>query len=85
MEETRTLDVGQETTLRRGFFTTHRMVYAGMPSDEVYSLAVMWTAGHTGVAYNVFVRTGQTQVELAKGRLTVFAVSPQQIRFRYER
>ena len=47
-----TLRIGEQAALRRNFFgTTWYVLYAGMPSDARYSIAVTWTMGYHATSY----------------------------------
>jgi hypothetical protein len=80
-----TLRVGEAAKIKRGFMTSYSIVYAGMLSDYVYSVAVNWTRGNNSAAYNLYVEKGQREIELLGGRLTVLDVTSREIRFRWEK
>ena len=77
------LSVGDSFHLRRG---KDRIVYAGMPSDKVYSIAQMkrdmapyvgW-----GYAWNLFFPVGQTTIRIDGVNILVDNVTPNEIRLR---
>ena len=83
MLEPITLSVGQTHHLRRG---KDRIVYAGMPSDKVYSIAerkrdfapyIGW-----GYAWNLFFPVGQTTIRIDDVNIMVDSVTPNEIRLR---
>jgi len=45
------LTVGESAKLKRGLFTTYSLVYAGMVSENVFSVVVSWSAGHNSASY----------------------------------
>ena len=83
MEKSAVLSVGDSYHLRRG---KDRIVYAGMPSDKVYSIAqrkrdfapyVGW-----GYAWNLFFPVGQTTIRIDDVNIIVDSVTPDEIRLR---
>lgn len=77
------LTVGEVHHLKSG---KDRIVYAGMPSDKVFSIAqrkrnfVPYAAW--GYAWNLFFPKEQTELVIDGVRLVVESVSPQEIRLR---
>ena len=81
-----TLRIGESATVHRSFLaTTWSVVYAGSPADGRYSLAVSWSFGHQASSYNVYLTDSTREVRLKRGRLTILELTPDRIRFRYER
>jgi len=77
------LSVGDSYHLRRG---KDHIVYAGMPSDKVYSIAqrkrdmapyIGW-----GYAWNLFFPVGQTTIRIDGVNIQVDNVTPNEIRLR---
>ena len=77
------LSVGDSLHLRRG---KDRIVYAGMPSEKVYSIVQMkrkfapYTAW--GYAWNLFFPREQTKITVDGVDISVENVTPQEIRLR---
>jgi hypothetical protein len=76
------LKIGDSALIKRGFITKVLLVYAGMPNDKVYSLAVNCSAGHNSWAYNLYIPIDQQRIEISDVRLTIGSVSPNEIHFR---
>jgi len=76
------LKIGDSALIKRGFLTKVSLVYAGMPNDKVYSLAVSCSAGHNSWAYNLYIPMDQQRIEISGVKLTIENVSPNEIRFR---
>jgi len=83
MDNSVVLSVGDSYHLRRG---KDRIVYAGMPSDKVYSIAqrkqdwapyIGW-----GYAWNLFFPVGQTKIRIDGVIILVDSVTPDEIRLR---
>jgi len=72
------LAVGEGFHLKVG---RDRIVYAGMPSDKVFSIVQRkWEFFYRGYAWNLFFPKEQTELVFDGGRLSVESVSPQEIR-----
>ena len=77
MERTVVLTVGDSHHLRWG---KDRIVYAGMPSEKVYSIVQMkWEFFYRGYAWNLFFPRGQREIRIDGVSLLVDDVTPQQI------
>jgi hypothetical protein len=83
MDNSTVLSVGDSFHLRRG---KDRIVYAGMPSDKVYSIVqrkrefapyVGW-----GYGWNLFFRIGQSKIRIDGVNILVDSVTPEEIRLR---
>ena len=70
------LILGQSVPVKRGLMTKVSLLYAGMPNDQILSLVVIRTAGHTGMAYNLYLPATQRQITIADIPLTLHSVSP---------
>lgn len=75
-----TLQVGQETSIRRGLFRRYSMLYAGMTNERVYSVAVTYTSGYNSMAYNLYFPVSRRDIIVAGKRLAVLRVSDDEIR-----
>lgn len=78
------LGINESVPIRKGWLTRSFVVYAGMPNESTYSLAVTYTSAHNSVGYNLFIPKSQHEVKLIRGRLVVLRVSPTAISFRIE-
>lgn len=79
------LQVGESVKIKRGFMTTHSLVYAGMLSDYVFSIVLTWSAGHNSAAYNLYIDKGHREISILDGRLAVLDVSKSEIRFQFQK
>ena len=83
MDNSVVLSVGDSFHLKRG---KDRIVYAGMPSDKVYSIAqrkrnfVPYAAW--GYAWNLFFPVQQTTIRIDDVNISVDSVTPNEIRLR---
>lgn len=74
------LSVGDTHRLR---FGKDRIVYAGMPSENVFSLVqVKWEFVYRGYSWNLYFPRGQTRIRIDGVNLTVESVTPEEIRLR---
>ena len=79
MQETVTLSVGQGFHLKRG---KDRITYAGMVSEDVYSMAQRKANGYQGYAWNLFFQKRQQNITIDGVNMSVENVTPEEIRFR---
>ncbi|MBN2130461.1 MAG: hypothetical protein JW741_13245 [Sedimentisphaerales bacterium] len=77
--------IGDSIRVKRGFMTVISLVYAGMPSENVFSLVVTTTAGHMGMGYNLYFPASQRQLEIAGVSVSVQSVSPTSVQLTLER
>jgi len=74
-----TLDVGETFHLRRG---RDRIVYAGMPSEGVYSVVQRKADGYQGFAWNLYFPRRRQEITIDGVSLFVESVSAESISFR---
>lgn len=74
------LSVGDTHKLRLG---KDRIVYAGMPSEKVYSIVQMkWEFFYRGFAWNLFYPREQSKIRIDGVNILVDNVTPDEIRLR---
>ena len=74
------LSVGDTYHLRLG---KDRIVYAGMPNDEVFSFAQMkWEFLYRGYSWNLYFPKGKSTIRIDGVNILVESVSPEEIRIR---
>jgi len=80
MDRLLVLSVGDITHLR---FGKDRIVYAGMPSEKVYSIVQMkWEFFYRGFAWNLFYPKEQSKIRIDGVNILVENVTPDEIRLR---
>ncbi|OGN90795.1 MAG: hypothetical protein A2158_04255 [Chloroflexi bacterium RBG_13_46_14] len=79
MEGSIVLAVGEAFHLRMG---KDRIVYAGMPSEDVYSIVQRKTNGYQGFAWNLYYSRRKTDIKIDGVDIVVESVSPEEIMFR---
>jgi hypothetical protein len=80
MDKSVVLSVGDTYHLRCG---KDRIVYAGMPSEKVYSMVQMkWEFFYRGYAWNLFFTKEQTTIRIDGINILVESVTPEEIRLR---
>jgi hypothetical protein len=80
MEKLAVLSVGDTYHLR---FGKDRIVYAGMPSENVYSIVQMkWEFFYRGYAWNLFYPKGQSTMRIDGVNILVESLTPEEIRLR---
>ena len=79
------LKVGEEVSVRKGWvMKSMTMMYAGMPSPGVFSVALTWKEGNQAASANLFFPVDQRGFDIGKGHVSVTHVDAQSIRFRFE-
>lgn len=80
MDNSVVLSVGDVLHLR---FGKDRIVYAGMPSERVYSIVQRkWDFPYQGFAWNLFYPKGQGKIRIDGVNILVENVTPDEIRLR---
>jgi hypothetical protein len=78
--------LGEVAAVKKGFLfwgLRTEIIYTGMPSKEVFSLAISTSIMYNSLAYNIFLPMGQREVHAADGRLEIQEVNPDYILFNY--
>ena len=73
------LAVGEDVHLRRG---RDRIIYAGMPSENVYSIVQKKAGGYQGYAWNLFYPKSRQEITIDGVNIFVENVTPEEIRLR---
>ena len=76
-----TLSVGEDFHLKRG---KDHIVYAGMPSDNVYSIVQKKEKGYGEFAWNLFFPKRKQEITIDGVNIFVENVTPEEIRIRIE-
>lgn len=79
MERSVTLAIGETFHLKTG---KDRIIYAGMPSEDVYSIVQKKADGHQGFSWNLYYPRKKTGITIDGIQLYVESVSPDEIQFR---
>ena len=80
MDKSVILSVGDTYHLR---FGKDRIVYAGMPSEKVYSIVQMkWEFFYRGYSWNLFFPKDQNTIRVDGVNILVESVTPEEIRLR---
>ena len=80
MDNSVVLSVGDTYHLRMG---KDRIVYAGMPSERVYSIVQMkWEFLYRGYAWNLFFPIEQSKIRIEGVNILVGHVNPDESRLR---
>ena len=73
-----TLNVGQKFHLKTG---KDNIYYAGMPSEDVYSIVQVKSTGYQGYAWNLFFNRRQTDINIDGVRIYVMQATPTTLEF----
>ena len=75
------LSVGDIYHLRLG---KDRIIYAGMPSENVFSIAQMkWEFLYRGYSWNLYFPKGQSKIRIDGVNILVESVTSEEIRLRF--
>ena len=81
MDKTVVLAVGEGFHLKRG---NDRIAYAGMPSEDVYSIVQIKASGYQGYSWNLYFPRRKQDIIIDGVNLYVENVTPEEIRFRVQ-
>jgi hypothetical protein len=73
------LPVGERYHLKRG---KDHIIYAGMPSDSVYSVVQIKASGYQGYAWHLYYPKRQQDITVDGVDIHVIRVSPEEIELR---
>lgn len=80
-----TLRLGESAILRQSLFKGKvEAVFAGMVSEDTYSIAVKWSWSNNSLAYNLYFSSRQREIVLPSGKMTVIDVGREKILFKYQ-
>ena len=80
MNDSVVLSVGDAYHMRLG---KDRIVYAGMPNENVFSIVQMkWEFLYRGYSWNLYFPKGQGTIRIDGVNILVDSVSPEEIRLR---
>jgi hypothetical protein len=74
-----TLAVGDQYHLK---FGKDNIIYAGMPSEEVYSIAQRKSTGYQGYAWNLYYPKNRRELTIDGVKIYIERVTPDEIAFR---
>ena len=73
------LSVGEVVHLKRG---KDHIIYAGMPSEDIYSIAEMKKSGYQGYAWNLYFPRKKQDIIIDGISILVENATPDEIRLR---
>ena len=79
MGKTVSLAIGEEFHLKRG---KDRIIYAGMLSEEIYSIVQKKSSGYQGYAWNLFYSKRHRDITIDGVRIYIDNVTPDEITLR---
>jgi hypothetical protein len=79
MVESIILAVGEDAHLKLG---KDHIIYAGMPSDNVYSIIQKKARGYQGFSWNLFFPKRRQEITIDGVNIFVESVTPEEIRLR---
>ncbi|HEY33031.1 MAG TPA: hypothetical protein G4O10_08000 [Dehalococcoidia bacterium] len=81
MDKTITLSIGERFHLKRG---KDHIAYAGMSSEDVFSIVQIKTSGYRGYSWNLYFPKRKQDVTIDGVDLYIENVTPEEIRVRVQ-
>ena len=81
MDNSVVLTIGDTYHLK---FGKDRIIYAGMPSETVYSIVQRKTQGYWGWAWNLYYPKKKSEINIDGVNILVESVTPDEIRLRVQ-
>ena len=73
------LGVGEKTKIKFGFMDSITLIYGGMVSKEVFSLALLFGSGYQGYSYNLYFPVDSRNIKIGSISLSVVNVKSEQL------
>ncbi|KYK23804.1 hypothetical protein AYK24_00800 [Thermoplasmatales archaeon SG8-52-4] len=74
-----TLAVGDKTKIKIGFMNSKTIVYCGMISKDIFSVAILYGTGNQGFSYNLFYPKNTKTIKIDNDSYYVVSVSENQL------
>jgi hypothetical protein len=74
-----TLAVGDKTKIKIGFMNSKTIVYCGMISKDIFSVALLYGTGNQGFSYNLFYPKNTKTIKVDNDSYYVVSVSENQL------
>jgi len=69
------LGIGDKTKIKIGFINTKTIVYCGMISKDIFSIALLYGTGNQGFSYNLFYPKNAKSIKVDNESFYVVSVS----------
>lgn len=79
MHEKIVIALGDNRKIKSGFLESFNIYYCGMPSHDVFSVALRVSSGNQGYAMNLFYPKNARNIRVQGIEFTVFDVTPEMI------
>jgi hypothetical protein len=73
------LEIGEKTKIRFGFIDSITLIYGGMVSKDVFSLALLFGSGYQGYSYNLYYPIDSRNIKIGSISLSVVNVKSEQL------
>jgi len=73
------LKVGEKTKLKSGFLNTLTLVYCGMISKDIFSIAILFGTGNQGFSYNLYYQKETKTITVDHEILSVIDVNVEKL------
>ena len=68
------LGVGEKIKIKFGFMDSMTIIYGGMVSKDVFSLALLFGSGYQGYSYNLYYLADSRNVKIGRATLSIVSV-----------
>ena len=76
------LAVGEKTKIKIGMLTSMELIYSGMVSKDVFSIALTFGSGYQGYSYNLYFSKESKTIKIGNETLSIISVNPNQLTLR---
>ena len=73
------LGVGEKTKIKFGFMDSITLIYGGMVSKDVFSLALLFGSGYQGYSYNIYFPSDSRKIKIGSISLDIINVKSDQL------
>jgi hypothetical protein len=70
-----TLAIGDKIKIKTGFMNTKTIVYCGMISKDIFSIALVYGTGNQGFSYNLFYPKGTKSIKIYDESFYIVSIS----------
>lgn len=68
------LGIGEKTKIKFGFMDSITLIYSGMPSKDVFSIALLFGSGYQGYSYNLYYPKDSKTIKIGAVSLSIVSV-----------
>ncbi len=73
------LAIGEKTKLKLGLMDSITLIYCGMISKDVFSIAILFGSGYQGYSYNLYYPIDARSIKIGSIALSIVSVKFEQL------